>query len=310
MKKNVASQIIGAEMVTAADGTAFTGAITCYYTIDGGTQTIGSVGSGICTHEGNGFHTYTPTAGETNGDHIAWTFIGTGAVPATIQVYTTFPQSGDVAIVATEERLAELDAANLPADIDSLILTGTRDIILQYYETGGTTPMPGVEASVYNSDQSKFLGRKTTDVNGQIAIGREDETYKIIGHQAGTVFANVPETIVVTQDETFILYGEPFSVPLPGNPDACNVVCDLLDLGLAAKEGVDFTISLKSSPQGVNSAVLEASELTQTTNANGRTIFTVAQGFKYEIVSPALGEDERVVIDTTGVSSIVLGDEI
>jgi hypothetical protein len=95
MKKNVAGQSIGAEMVTAADGSAFTGAVTAYYTIDNGVQTIGSVGAGICTHEGNGYHSYAPTDAETNGGHIAWTFIGTGAVPATIQVYTGFPQSLD-----------------------------------------------------------------------------------------------------------------------------------------------------------------------------------------------------------------------
>lgn len=95
MKKNAAGQVIGAEMVTAADGSAFVGAVTAYHTIDGGSQTIGSVGSGICTHEGNGFHTYTPTTAETNGNHIGWTFIGTGAVPATIQVYPGFPQSVD-----------------------------------------------------------------------------------------------------------------------------------------------------------------------------------------------------------------------
>ena len=88
MKKNVAGQIIGAEMITASDGSAFTGTVTAYYTINGGTQTIGSVGSGVCAHKGNGLHIYTPAAAETNGDHIAWTFIGTGAVPVTIQVYT------------------------------------------------------------------------------------------------------------------------------------------------------------------------------------------------------------------------------
>ncbi|MCK5611929.1 hypothetical protein KAR91_59215 [Candidatus Pacearchaeota archaeon] len=95
MKKNEGSQIIGAEMLTAADGSAFVDEVTCYFTIDGGTQTIGSVGIGICTYKGNGLHTYTPIAGETNGDHIAWTFIGTGAVPVTIQVYPGFPQSVD-----------------------------------------------------------------------------------------------------------------------------------------------------------------------------------------------------------------------
>lgn len=88
MRKNLASQKIGAQLVSSTDGTAFTGAVTCYVTVDAGTQALGATAAGACAHEGNGFHTYGPTAGETNGDHIAFTFIGTGAVPATVQVYT------------------------------------------------------------------------------------------------------------------------------------------------------------------------------------------------------------------------------
>lgn len=100
MKKNVASQSIGAQMITAADGSAFTGAVTVYYTIDGGLQTIGSVGSGVCTHEGNGYHSYAPAQSETNGDHIAWTFIGSGAIATTVQLYTSFPQTVDNNVLA------------------------------------------------------------------------------------------------------------------------------------------------------------------------------------------------------------------
>jgi hypothetical protein len=95
MKKNVASQVVGAQMVAAADGSAFTSAVTVSVTGDGGTQATGSVGSGACTHEGNGFHTYVPAQAETNYDHVAFTFTGTGAVPATVQIYTSFPQTGD-----------------------------------------------------------------------------------------------------------------------------------------------------------------------------------------------------------------------
>jgi len=95
MKKNVASQVIGAQMVSATDGSAFTGSVTCYVLGNGGTQAAGSVGSGACTHEGNGFHTYAPAQAETNYDHIAFTFTGTGAVPASVQVYPNFPQTAD-----------------------------------------------------------------------------------------------------------------------------------------------------------------------------------------------------------------------
>lgn len=116
MKKNTASQIIGAQLCSATDGSDFTSTVTCYVTGNGGTQALGSVGSGVCTHEGNGFHTYTPAQAETNYDHAAFTFKGTGAVTATVQVYPTFPQTGDnfALIGTTGSGLTSLaSAANL-----------------------------------------------------------------------------------------------------------------------------------------------------------------------------------------------------
>jgi hypothetical protein len=95
MKKNVAGQKVGCQMVSASDGSAFTGSVTVAVTVDAGTQATGSVGSGACTHEGNGYHTYAPAQAETNGDLVAFTFTGTGAIPATVQVYTSFPQTVD-----------------------------------------------------------------------------------------------------------------------------------------------------------------------------------------------------------------------
>lgn len=92
MKKNIASQVIGRQMITIADGSNFTGSVTVDVTIDGGTQ---SAGGGTVTHEGKGYHTYTPTQAETNGDHVAFTFSGSGALTRTIDVYTNFPQSTD-----------------------------------------------------------------------------------------------------------------------------------------------------------------------------------------------------------------------
>lgn len=109
MKKNVASQIIGVQMISATDGSAFTGTVSALVTKDGGTQTAGG---GAVTHEGNGFHTYTITQSETNADHVAVTFTGTGAVPATVQVYTTFPQTGD-----TFDRLGAPAGASIAADL-------------------------------------------------------------------------------------------------------------------------------------------------------------------------------------------------
>ncbi len=91
--KNTAGQKVGAQLISATDGSAFTGAVTVAVTVDAGTQAAGSVGSGACTHEGGGYHTYAPAQAETNGELLAFTFSGSGAVPTTTQI-SPFPTAG------------------------------------------------------------------------------------------------------------------------------------------------------------------------------------------------------------------------
>ena len=131
MRKNVAGQKIGAQMVSATDGSAFTGSVTVYVTLDAGTQATGSVGSGACTHEGNGYHTYAPAQAETNGDLVAFTFTGTGAVPATVQVFTA-PTTGFLAPTVADRTLdvsaggeAGIDWANVGGQSTVVGLSGT-----------------------------------------------------------------------------------------------------------------------------------------------------------------------------------------
>jgi hypothetical protein len=118
-------------MVTAADGSAFTGAVTVSVTGDAGAQATGSVGAGACTHEGNGYHTYAPAQAETNYDLVAFTFTGTGAVPQTVQVYTraatpdvnvaTFTAN---ALTAAAINADAITAAKIAADVTTEIQTG------------------------------------------------------------------------------------------------------------------------------------------------------------------------------------------
>lgn len=133
MKKNVAGQFVGTEMV-ALDGSAFTGAVTVYITGNNGTQAIGSVGSGVCVHKGNGYHSYAPSQAETDYDHIAFTFIGTGAAPITINVYPGFPQSGDsfprIGAPANASLAADVAAidAQLPPNLVELNVSGAGEV--------------------------------------------------------------------------------------------------------------------------------------------------------------------------------------
>lgn len=88
MIKNQGGQSTGAQVVNATTGGAFSGAVTVYVTGDRGTQAIGSVGGGAATLEGNGVYTYAPSQAETNYDFVQYTFVGAGAVPATVDTYT------------------------------------------------------------------------------------------------------------------------------------------------------------------------------------------------------------------------------
>ena len=93
MKKNVAGQTVCFEMLSTADGSAITsGTPTVYVTGDNGTQ---ATGTGTKTHKGNGVWSYAPTQAETNYTHIAFTMVLSGAFCQTVNVYTTFPQTGD-----------------------------------------------------------------------------------------------------------------------------------------------------------------------------------------------------------------------
>lgn len=113
MRKNTASQTIGAQLVSATDGSAVTsGTTTVYVTGDGGTQ---AAGAGTVAHEGNGYWSYAPTQAETNFDHVAFTFVNASAITTTVQVYTSYPQSGD-----SYARLGAPAGASIAADIAAI----------------------------------------------------------------------------------------------------------------------------------------------------------------------------------------------
>lgn len=102
MKKNVAGQKIGAQLVSKTDGSPVTtGTTTIYITGDAGTQAVGTVGAGACTHEGNGYWTYSPDIAETNYDLIAFTFVNAAACNPTVQVETSYPQTVDSVVMLT-----------------------------------------------------------------------------------------------------------------------------------------------------------------------------------------------------------------
>lgn len=187
MRRNVASQVVGAQMVSATDGSAFTGAVTCYVTVDGGTQAAGGTGSGACTHEGNGFHTYVPTQGETNGAHVAFTFTGTGAVPVTVQVYPTVYGSTGIA------------EANLTQISGSAVSASTAQLGVNVVNFGGSagTFASGIPSVALTTNAINAVADQVWDesASGHVAAGSFGAVNAVI--RSGTAQAGASTTITL-----------------------------------------------------------------------------------------------------------------
>jgi hypothetical protein len=226
--KNTASQKVGAQMVSATDGSAFTGSVTVSVTVDAGTQATGTVGSGACTHEGNGYHTYAPSQAETNGDLVAFTFTGTGAVPQTVQVYTRGGLSTqEKADVNTEADTAAsdygalkpttagrtldvsaggeagLDWANIGSPTTAVNLSGTN---IDVDQVVGSVAAGGITASSLAAD-AITAAKIAADVSAEIADAVWEED---LSDHSGTV-GSVAEALNAAGSA-----GDPWTTALPG----------------------------------------------------------------------------------------------
>jgi hypothetical protein len=135
MIRNQAGQTIGAQMLARADFTEFSGSVTVYVKGDSGSQALGANGSGVCVNEGHGYYSYTPTQAETDYAHVAFTFVGSGAITFTVQVAPGADLSADVsalsaavAAIAAKTTKLTFDAGNFLAanvkKINDTALTG------------------------------------------------------------------------------------------------------------------------------------------------------------------------------------------
>jgi len=108
MRKNIASQYVSAQLLSATDGSEVTtGTVTVKVTKDGDIQ---NTGLGSVVHEGSGVWGYTPTQAETNGNHIVFTFQHSDAMTTSIQVYT---------ISFDPHNIASLGLTNLDTTVSS-----------------------------------------------------------------------------------------------------------------------------------------------------------------------------------------------
>jgi hypothetical protein len=203
MQKNVAGQKIGAQMVSATDGSAFTGSVTVYVTGDAGTQAAGSVGSGACTHEGNGYHTYAPAQAETNYDLIAFTFVGTGAIPATVQLYTKM-DANVTTIAGTAQTGRDIGASVLLSSGTGTgqISLSSGAVLLQATQTGVTIPtvttLTNLPAITSNWLTAAGIAASALDGKGNWNVGKTGYTLTAttgLGNQTANLTGNLSGSV-------------------------------------------------------------------------------------------------------------------
>lgn len=241
MLKNVAGQKIGAQIVDT-DGAAFTGSVTVYVTGDAGTQAAGSVGSGACTNEGNGYYTYAPAQAETNYDLIAFTFVGTGAVPVTLQVY---PQA-EVWSAANERAALGLASNNVDAQLSAL--AGYIDTEVAAILAGvAAIPTTPLLAANYTAPPSVSAIRAEMDANST-KLANLDATIASRASQASVDALNdfnpATDTVAhVTLVDTATTLTNPPSVPTESEIAAATLNDEDVETGVSLKQAVRLILA-------------------------------------------------------------------
>jgi hypothetical protein len=323
MKKNVASQAIGIQMITAADGSAFTSAVTVKVTGDNGTQATGLVGSGACTHKGGGFHTYAPAQAETNYDHIGFTFSGSGAISATVQLYTDFPQSGDAfgLVGATGSGLTSLASASNLATVAGYIDTEVAAIKTKtdFLPSATAGAAGGVFIAGSNAATTANLtGNITGNVTGSVGsvTDRTGFSLSAAGVQAIWDALESALTVVGSIGKKLVTWlGAPYVDTYTGNtkqtgdafarlgaPAGASVSADIADLPTNA----ELATSQASSDDATLAAIAALNNLSAAqVNAEADTAILDA-GLATATNLAAVKTVADAILDDTGTSGVVL----
>lgn len=309
MQKNVAGQKVGVQMVSASDGSAFTDSVTVYVTGDAGAQSIGSVGSGVCTHEGNGYHSYAPAQAETNYDLIAFTFVGSGAVPVTVQVYTAI---NPVTAVPTAEENGAATWEALQVDhtstgsfgaalgaLSAATGTGARTVTITVND--GTTALENARVRLTNGAET-YTG--FTNVSGVVVFNVDDNDWIVSITKAGYSYSGTTLTVNGTETAT---YSMTLISLTASDVDKVTGYWTVLDEEGNEASGIVVTVKARQASRGSAGALHDAATRTATSAANGLVQFTnMIPGWRYSVVA----NDEYVAdfaVPADAVTSVELG---
>jgi hypothetical protein len=240
MKKNIASQSVGAQMTTASDGTDFTGTVTVVITIDNGTQS--SSGGTAPAHKGNGYHSYTPTQAETNGDYVSFTFTGSGAITRTVSNYATTAIVDDVwdRVLTGATHNINTSAGKRLRQVSAIIFSdGTA-------QAGGGANSIILEAGAITSDDE--FNRAKIIITGGLGEGQEAIiTDSVASTDTVTVTPSWPISNPDATTEYQIIPAQVHATVRNGGYDNGFVYIDIPNGSAGTEKGVNGTSTNKSS---------------------------------------------------------------
>jgi hypothetical protein len=111
--------------------------------------------------------------------------------------------------------------------------SGARTITITINDAGAS-PVAGVAVDIYDSGNTVFQQRLTTNVNGQVVFNLDDATYTVRQFKAQYTPDNAAETLVVTADAGVTYTGTVWTAPSASDPSLCTVWGYLLDASGAA----------------------------------------------------------------------------
>jgi hypothetical protein len=246
------------QVILIVDGTIQTSGVSITVRGQGGAE---GAGGGTTAYGADGTVYYTPTQAETNFTSfvvIAYkaaclsapqTIITTasatpgkvvlsgethiGAIVPTVSTVT----DGAKGSVCTEARLSELDAANMPGDIDNILGqvtgTGNRVVTINVKDDGANNLQ---DVLVRIGEASRY-----TDVSGNAVFALNDGSYDVILRK-NLVSFTVPEPLTVAGTGTYPFTGVLIVPSVPTQPNTCVVYGTVIDDGGNLVSGAAISI--------------------------------------------------------------------
>lgn len=168
---------------------------------------------------------------------------------AASDTYTVIPLQtpGTSAILPTPDDFRE-------GQVLESIGTGARQVTIHVQDTA-LVDVQGVQVDIFDSTNTILLVQLFTDINGDAVVAIDDGTYSVRLFKSLFSFT-VPETLVVTGDQTTTYTGTAFAAPIPSAPNLCVIFGTIRNAAGIPLAGVCIQAFATKLPQDVGGAQL------------------------------------------------------